>query len=78
MAHNFFTRHPKEVGEGYLEHMGHAGGFGLKLVAAGLACIIHAIFPFLFVETGSKAIRGLHGTLTKRADKPNWERHPII
>lgn len=78
MANNPFTRHPREVGESYPEHFTNAAGFGVQMLAAGLASLIHAIFPFLFVETGSRTLRRLHGRLTKRADKPNWERHPII
>lgn len=78
MADNLFTKHPKEVGESYSEHFVHAGGFGLKLMLGGLACMIHAVLPFLFVESGSKTVRGLYRKLTGRADKCNWERHPII
>lgn len=78
MAGNPFTQHLHEVGETYPEHLAHAGGFGLKMIAGGLACIVHAVLPFLFVNTGSAVIRQLHGGMVKRVDKPNWERHPII
>lgn len=78
MPDNPFTRHPKDVGESYFQHMGNAGFFGLKLIGGGIACLVHAIFPFLFVEAGSKTVRGLHKRMTSRVDKPNWERHPII
>lgn len=78
MARNPFTRHPQEVGETYSEHFTAAAGFGMQMIGAGLAAFVHAVFPFLFVETGSRTLRRLHGRLTKRADKPNWERHPII
>ena len=75
---NPFTHHPKEVGESYPQHLAHAGRVGFVLIGAGLACLVHAVLPFLFVNTGSNTIRGLHGGLTKRVDAPNWERHPII
>ena len=78
MARNPFTHHPREVGESYGEHLANAGGFGLRLIGGGIACIVHAIFPFLFVNKGSETVKGLHTKLAKRADKPNWERHPII
>ena len=78
MAINPFTHHPREVGESYPEHFSTAAGFGLQMIAAGLAALVHAVFPFLFVETGSRTLRRLHGRLSKRVDKPNWERHPII
>lgn len=57
---NPFIRHPKEVGEGYCEHLAHASGFGFRMVVGGLACILHGFFPFLFVKTGSRQIATLH------------------
>jgi hypothetical protein len=50
----------------------------VRLIVGGLACFVHAVFPFLCVTTGSETIRRLHTKLTGRADKVNWERHPII
>lgn len=55
-----FTDHPASVGESYGEHMAVATSFGLHLIGAGLACLVHAVFPFLFVKTGSRAIATLH------------------
>jgi hypothetical protein len=78
MSHNPFTRHPVEIGESYGEHFGTAARFGLKMIGGGLACLVHAVFPFWFERTGSETVRELNSTLCKRADKPNWERHPII
>jgi hypothetical protein len=78
MADNPFTKHPGDVGESYVEHFGKATGFGLVMIAGGLACLVHGFLPFLFERTGSETVRRLNGTLAKRVDKPNWERHPII
>lgn len=44
----FFTQHPFSVGETYLQHFKYALLFGVSMLMGGLACIIHAIFPFLF------------------------------
>ena len=55
-----FTNHPADVGETYGEHFVHASGFGFRMIVAGLACVLHGIFPFLFVKTGSKQIADLH------------------
>jgi len=55
-----FTEHPASVGESYSEHMGHAACFGLRMMCAGFACLLHGIFPFLFVRTGSRAISELN------------------
>jgi len=78
MAHNPFTRHPREVGETYGEHFSTAAGFGVKMIGAGLAGLVHAVCPFLFEKTGSRTLEALHRRLHNRSDKPNWERHPII
>ena len=78
MSSNRLTHPLEETGETHGEHGGKAAGFGLRMIAGGLACIVHAFFPFLFETAGSDTVRQLHGTLCKRADRPNWERHPII
>jgi hypothetical protein len=78
MARNPFTRHPKEVGESYAAHLGSASAFGLRMVAGGIAVLIHAVFPFLFVQTGSRTMDKLHRRMTGRSGRVDWERHPII
>lgn len=78
MADNLFTRHPNEIGESYSEHLGTAAGFGATMLIGGLCVMIHAVFPFLFVNTGSRTMDKLHRKMTKRVDRVNWERHPII
>jgi Family of unknown function (DUF6356) len=60
---DFFLKHPRAVGETYLEHMAVALSYGLPLIAAGLACVVHAVVPALFERTGSRAIVNLHSRL---------------
>lgn len=55
-----FTTHPASVGETYGEHLATASGFGFRLIGAGLACLMHGLFPWTFTSTGSRAIRELH------------------
>lgn len=57
---NLFTDHPATVGETYWQHLAAASGFSWRLMAAALACLVHALLPFLFVKTGSRAIAELH------------------
>ena len=67
-----FTRHPEAVGETYGQHMGVAFSFGVTLIGAGLACLIHGILPFAFARTGSNTVRRLNARLGRRcalADK---------
>ena len=54
------------MGESYGEHMGQAVCFGTRMVFAGLACLVHAVLPFLFVRTGSRAIAELHDRMINR------------
>ena len=58
-----FTEHPASVGETYSEHMGRAVCFGLRMIGAGIACLVHALLPFLFERTGSAAITELNDRL---------------
>jgi hypothetical protein len=78
MAVNPFTRHPSEVGESYAAHFLNASAFGLRMLAGGAAVLVHAVFPFLFVQTGSRTMDKLHRRMTGRSDRVDWERHPII
>ena len=55
-----FTQHPREVGETYGQHFLVATGFGLAMLVGGLACLVHAVLPFLCTRTGSGTIRRLH------------------
>ena len=78
MASNPFTQHPKEVGESYVAHFVNASQFGLRMLAGGAAVLVHSVFPFLFVQTGSRTMDKLHRRMTGRVLKADWERHPII
>lgn len=53
---NIFTEHPHSQGETYFQHMMFAFLFALNMLIGGLACIIHAIFPFLFIKTTSNIL----------------------
>jgi hypothetical protein len=67
----FFQKHPRSVGETYLEHMAVATTFGVLMIVGGLACLVHAIFPELFVTTASRVIGLLHTRMvTNRRRKP--------
>ncbi len=62
-----FTEHPASVGESYGEHFVQATRFGARLMFSGVACMVHAVLPFLFVRTASNNIAHLHGVMTARA-----------
>ena len=65
MIDRLFFEHPRSVDESYGEHMRAAGGFGVVMIGAGVACLVHALVPGLFVSTGSKAIDRLHDKMVR-------------
>ena len=68
-----FTDHPQQVGETYAGHMATAWSFGLVLLAAGAACLIHGVFPFAFETTASRCVKRLHQRMAARAAAPLTE-----
>ena len=64
-----FREHPATVGEGYFEHMAVALSFAGALLAAGLACVVHAFLPFLFTTTARRSIQSLHGRIVTHRDR---------
>lgn len=62
---NWFTEHPRSVGETYWQHLKRAMKLACDLVVAGLACCIHAIFPWLFKTTASNTIFGYYYQFAK-------------
>jgi len=78
MLRSLFTVHPASVDETYAEHMGVAFGFSLRMFLGSLACLVHAVLPFLFVKTGSAAIVELHERMVahRRRHEPGRLRGP--
>jgi hypothetical protein len=66
MLYRLFKAHPASVGESYSQHCGFAFAVGLRMIGAGLACVLHGLLPFLFVHTGSTCIRELSANLGTR------------
>jgi hypothetical protein len=60
LIQRLFREHPQSVGESYLEHLFQASYFGMRMLIAGLACLVHAILPCLFKTVGRTAISELH------------------
>jgi len=74
-----FSDHPRSVGESYCQHMLSAFSFGWRMIAAGFACMLHGLFPFLFVKTGSATVRHLHDAMITHRSRhraaPEWLDH---
>jgi hypothetical protein len=65
-ARSILTSHPASVGETYGQHFVTATGFGLRLLWAGSACLIHAFPPCLLQRTASGIVISLHGRMASR------------
>ena len=71
--HNPVRRHLDEVGESYPTHLAAASGLGLRMISAGLACLVHGLLPFVFVHTASDAVRRLDRRLAaRRTQDEHW------
>jgi hypothetical protein len=59
------------VGETYRQHSRYAASVGALMVAAGLACLIHAVVPAFFETTASRAVRRLSILIDDRSQAPS-------
>jgi len=59
-------KHLDTVHEKYFEHLFFAFSFGLRMIGAGCAAILHGLFPAIFQRTGSQTIYKLHAELQAR------------
>jgi hypothetical protein len=76
MIVKLFTEHPRTVGETYTGHMVSAASFGSRMIFAGCACLLHGLFPFILVKTGSTTVRHLHDKMITHRGReraaPEW------
>lgn len=81
MLGRLFNEHPRALGMSWAEHGAGAAIIGARMVGAGLACIVHAVFPGLFTETAGRTVKDLYDHMTKRkagAANPNaWPDYEI-
>jgi hypothetical protein len=66
MLYNLFVKHPADVGETYARHFATALEFGCTMIAAGFACVVHALVPRFFEHTASNTVTALHARMTLR------------
>jgi len=73
-----FTEHPAAVGESYFEHLRHAAWFAISMIGGGLACLVHALLPFLFTRTGSGIVAELNMRMiaNRRQQRPELPAAP--
>ena len=69
MLDKLLMEHPRDIGETYGEHAGHALYIGLRLLGGGLACLVHALLPGLFVRAASEAVDDIQSLMSKRTSQ---------
>lgn len=60
-------KHLSDIDETYGQHFSAAAWSGLKMVFAGIALIIHAICPAVFLTTGSDLVKKTANFFIQRA-----------
>ena len=71
---NIFSDHPASLGETYAQHHFSAFRFGARMILGGLAAMVYALFPFLFVTTASHALDALNALRAAGARPPSTPR----
>lgn len=64
-----FTEHPATADETYWQHLVFTMQMGLRFVYAGLAILVHGVFPFMFVRTASNEIIRAYRVMRTRVPK---------
>ncbi|MGF7153602.1 DUF6356 family protein [Novosphingobium gossypii] len=73
MFRKLFVDHPKSVDESYGEHWYVATRFGVLMIGAGLAAIVHGLVPGLLTRTGSEIVKKLYGEMRNRTPRRRSE-----
>ncbi len=66
MFHKLFLDHPRDVEEGFWEHFGVAGRFGLTMIWGGMKAVLHAFVPAVCKTSASDTIRHLHTIMVEK------------
>ena len=63
---NVFTKHLKEVGETYFQHMWASFRYSLTFLLLVFVAMVHAILPFVFTKTASCIIQVMSDHIKER------------
>lgn len=81
LIERLFTDHPRSLGMSWASHGIGAVGIAVRLIGAGLACLIHALVPAWFTQTAGKTVTQMHDEIVRRkagAANPNaWPDYEI-
>lgn len=78
MIAKLFTDHPRAIGETYTRHARTAFSFGWRMMVGGLACMVHALVPGVFVKTASRTVVQLDAEMRGRKATPGDEEFAYV
>lgn len=78
MIAKLFIDHPRTIGETYGQHARTALSFGWRMTVGGLACMVHALIPGLFVKTASRTVVQLDAEMRGRTPTPAEEEFAYV
>lgn len=78
MIAKLFTEHPRAIGETYGQHARTALSFGWRMTLGGLACMVHAVVPGIFVKTASRTVVQLDAEMRGRVPTPAEEEFAYV
>ena len=81
MADRLFLEHPRSLGMSWAGHGIGAVAISVRLIGAGVACLVHAVVPGFFTQTAGKTIDGMYRHMQQRragaANPENWPDYEI-
>lgn len=81
MTGRLFFEHPRSLGMSWAGHGIGAIAIGLRLLGAGLACLVHAAVPGFFTQTAGKTVTDMYDHMARRragaANPENWPDYEI-
>ncbi len=76
-----FSDHPRSLGMTWASHASGAAAIALRLIGAGVACLVHALVPALFTQTAGRTVTDIYDDIARRkagAANPNaWPDYEI-
>ncbi|MBU7579760.1 MAG: hypothetical protein KAF27_04725 [Porphyrobacter sp.] len=78
MIAKLFIDHPRAIGETYGQHARTAFSFGWRMAVGGVACMVHAVVPGLFVKTASRTVVQLDAEMRGRVPTPAEEEFAYV
>ena len=76
-----FVEHPRSLGMSWASHALGAVRISGELIAAGAACLVHALVPGWFTETAGRTVTRIYGHMQERkagsANPKEWPDYEI-